>query len=644
MNIKNKIQLTSPEVCSFFSSYSFHGASLIFGLLFVFSCSKNGDTVEYTLNVNKPTNGSITSDAGGIDCGSKTDACQAQFNKGTEVTLTAVADTGYAPGDWSGGGCSGSDKTCVLTMDATKTVSKEFLEEPTLSAWKQFVNAKQNQTEPILPDFSYAGYHYFSKPVPDIQGRIFDVTKYGAIANDDLSDQGAIQSAIDSAKKNGGGIVFFPPGEFLVNTNADKNKTINIYSSNIILRGSGSRAGGTVIRQVNHMPPENPKNTNSSPYMFNFLPKNIRERILTRVTEDAARETFYLTVANASSLRVGQQIILHMKSLPAIKDFLAPYIAEASWAILKKGIQIRERHSIAEIVGNRIRLHEPLHTHINRKYGWEVRDYMYLEEVGVEDISFHGSWLDKFGHHKDAVHDGGWSLLRLKGCVNAWVRRVSFINYNRALRIVDCAAVSVYQITHAGNSGHFSALSQGNYGLWVGLSEDLASNFHGLMVGGHTTGTVYWRCDMNRGQPIDSHGSQPYANLLDRVNGGSISDRGSGKAGYPHHLRHFVAWNFKQQGALPLYDFWAWDWKWREGRSVYVMPIVVGLHGDPITFVKNRLEVLESNGQSVQPESLFEAQLKLRLQTIPVWLNDLRTEWKALRNHQLPNFLSTSSK
>ena len=124
--------------------------------------------------------------------------------------------------------------------------------------YRQFVEAKENGTEPILPDFSYAGYHHFSKPVPDVTHTIYDVTSYGAIPDDDQSDQAAITAAIAAAEQNGSGIVFFPPGEFLVNTNADTTEageftTIAIRSSNIVLRGSGSRAGGTVIRQVNSM-------------------------------------------------------------------------------------------------------------------------------------------------------------------------------------------------------------------------------------------------------------------------------------------------------------------------------------------------------------------------------------------------------
>ncbi|MDP6039485.1 MAG: DUF4955 domain-containing protein, partial [Candidatus Latescibacteria bacterium] len=445
--------------------------------------------------------------------------------------------------------------------------------------WGQFTQAKQLGTEPILPDFSYSGYHYFAKPIPDVQSDVFDVTTYGAIPNDNLSDQTGIQRAIDDAERNGGGIVFFPPGEFLVNTSTDNNQVIYIRNSNVILRGSGSRQGGTIIRQVNLMPPTNPDQLWTSPYMFIFQPLNPRDPVLTRITENATRETFWITVEDASALTIGQWITLYMSNISAVEEFLDPYPAEPIWTTMyTNGIQVREKHSIAEIQGNRIRLNEPLHTHINRLYSWTVRTYQHLEEIGVEDISFHGSWTEEFVHHKDAIHDGGWSLLQLNRCVNSWVRRTSFINCNRALHLGSSSAISVYHITQAGNKGHSSIASSGGYGVWVGLSEDLSGHHHGPGTSSRSVGTVYWRYDMRPNQRIDAHGAQPYANLLDRVNGGILYGSGASIENFPNHLKHYVLWNFKHAGNLTHYDFW------RPGsaRDRFVQPIVVGFHGDPV--------------------------------------------------------------
>ena len=85
---------------------------------------------KHTLTITKPTNGNITSEPDGIDCESKTDTCQAEFEKDTEVTLTAEADTGYAPGAW-GDACASvteAGASCTVKMDTDKTVSKVFSE------------------------------------------------------------------------------------------------------------------------------------------------------------------------------------------------------------------------------------------------------------------------------------------------------------------------------------------------------------------------------------------------------------------------------------------------------------------------------------------------------------------------------------
>ena len=108
------------------------------GFLFVFSCKDsgngNGDATKYTLTITKPTGGTITSNAGGINCGSKDTTCEAEFSKDSKVTLTAKTDTGYMPTAWQGA-CdkTKADQPCKLSMDANKSAGKAFLAKPTLA-------------------------------------------------------------------------------------------------------------------------------------------------------------------------------------------------------------------------------------------------------------------------------------------------------------------------------------------------------------------------------------------------------------------------------------------------------------------------------------------------------------------------------
>ncbi len=75
-----------------------------------------------TLAVTGEGAGSVTSFPAGIDCGS---TCSHEFDVDATVNLTAVADSGSVFNGWIGA-CTGMNRTCVLTADATKTAIARF--------------------------------------------------------------------------------------------------------------------------------------------------------------------------------------------------------------------------------------------------------------------------------------------------------------------------------------------------------------------------------------------------------------------------------------------------------------------------------------------------------------------------------------
>jgi Divergent InlB B-repeat domain len=66
--------------------------------------------------------GSVTSAPAGITCGA---TCNADFDYGTLVTLTATASSGSTFSGWSGGGCTGVG-SCVVTLTAATSVTATF--------------------------------------------------------------------------------------------------------------------------------------------------------------------------------------------------------------------------------------------------------------------------------------------------------------------------------------------------------------------------------------------------------------------------------------------------------------------------------------------------------------------------------------
>ena len=76
----------------------------------------------FALAVKNTGQGTVTGDTGGIACGA---TCSSNIASGTSVKLTAIPIAGYQFSGW-GGNCVGYGNSCMLTMDAAKTVTANF--------------------------------------------------------------------------------------------------------------------------------------------------------------------------------------------------------------------------------------------------------------------------------------------------------------------------------------------------------------------------------------------------------------------------------------------------------------------------------------------------------------------------------------
>jgi len=64
----------------------------------------------------------------------------------------------------------------------------------------------------------------------------------------------------------------------------------------------------------------------------------------------------------------------------------------------------------------------------------------------------------------------------------------------------------------------------------------------------------------------------------------------------------------------------------------------VGLHGKPVKLKEDSVEANECPGAPVTPESLYEAQLELRLGKLPDWVGSARKDWEGIRALELPPY------
>ena len=96
-------------------------------------------------------------------------------------------------------------------------------------------------SEVFLPDFSYAGYHWGEKAIPQLPTTM-KATDFGVIADDGKDDTEALKKAFAAAHAQEGPVVLeLPAGKLIV------SDILYIERSNFVLRGAGSDNQGTVL-------------------------------------------------------------------------------------------------------------------------------------------------------------------------------------------------------------------------------------------------------------------------------------------------------------------------------------------------------------------------------------------------------------
>ena len=505
------------------------------------------------------------------------------------------------------------------------TYTKGQTEAPCYTAFKT------NPATAVLPDYSYSGYKLGADSIPNVNLPIFNVTNYGAIPDDGKEDFDAVQTTINAAVAAGGGVVFFPKGKFLMNELTRRTAGINIPCGNIILRGSGSGTGGTELFINNHFVPTDTTCMYCTPPLFTFSYYQSRTT-RTQLALDAKRGDKQITVVSATAFKVGDMIDIVLSNQPiANNELLAGLTPYPEWTTtINSGITINEKHKISGINGNVISLVEPININMTASYTWNIRTRPLTQGLGVEDLWFHGNFHETFVHHLNYIHDTGWSGISMTKAENAFLRRLRFTDMNSGIGLSDSYACSIMFIRFDGNPGHFTVENNGgSYGTLLGYIDDAATSpgeFHGPGPSATSSATVLWRYRGGTRSGPDSHASYPYYTLVDASNCKYIGNGGDALV-CPNHGKDFTYWNTKEIGTFSNIAFWENHLNPPYGNFVKIVyPNVVGWQGKS-TFVTSTLGLYESYGKAVLPESLYEAQLALRLGTLPPWVNSAKKEW-----------------
>ena len=515
-----------------------------------------------------------------------------------------------------------------------------------VKTWDDWVSGS---AENLLLDYSYAGYdHGESAPADgfDLGYKVYNVVDYGAVPDDGQSDRAAVLKAWQAIigegqvhKPEARAVLYFPEGEFILHTAADdvdgKSQSLQLRGGYFVIKGAG-RDKTTLVMQDPNQPAS--EALYSSPVMLE-LKHNSGLSEVAKITSDAPKGSFSVEVSSASGVAPGDWVCLSVvNNDPAfVAQELAPYSVEATMTnIIETGVQVYDYHQVKSVSGTTVTFVEPLMHAVEARWGWTLQKYPHYEQVGVEDLTFRGNAKEDFRHHGSWMDDGAYKPLAMTRITNGWLRRVRFTSVSEACTISHSANISVYDIEIDGNRGHSSIRSQTGSRVFIGKVWDHSSGalvssgvwaentgqYHAVGVSKPSMGTVLWRNTWGRDGCFEAHATQPRATLIDCCDGGWMQMRQGGDENQvPNHLSDLVIWNFRS--TTPFSGTWDW-WKTSSRWWKILPPVIVGFHGEACDFLASQTKVDESHGTAVEPESLYEAQLKKRLGAVPAWLNAIK--------------------
>lgn len=477
----------------------------------------------------------------------------------------------------------------------------------------------------FLHDFSYAGYHNGEAPLPDLAGApVFDVLDYGADNTGVLDTTPAIQDALDAAAVAGGGVVFLPAGAYRC------EGLLDISASYTVLRGAGS--GSTFV------------------YFTRFADMQGKSHITFRggvargpdvpLAADSANRSRVVHVADASGLAPGDEVSL---GWVITDEFVAEHGMTGTWTVFNGTWRPFFRRTITGIAGNAVTLDVPLRYPAKVRDGASLRkESGYLRECGLEHLSlanavdYHDAWSVARAH-----------LVTFQDAKDCWMRNVrSFPSplpeadgyhlQNNGLRVWASKRVTVAecQFEKAQNRGGGGC----GYLFEVGASSEVLFRECIGRDGRHNfiqnwdfgaSGLVFLRCYSTGGRTLISpdlpiggtgyseyHHSLAMACLVDACvldDGWYGGNRRGESSGAGHTVTQNVYWNTSGAGEIRSF---AYGWGYIIGTHGVSHVISTFLGNDegtePVDYVEGA-----GLGASLEPASLYEAQLIRRIGALP---------------------------
>lgn len=462
------------------------------------------------------------------------------------------------------------------------------------SVWKQYMSSGPSGRN--LPDFSYAGYLTGEKNIPEIKAPLYDVTSpdFGAVPNDDTDDTEAIQKAIDTAGKGGGGVVFLPRGQYKIHSTPEMPFLL-ITHSRVILRGEGSTEAGTVlflgapgpekiVQRLGFIPAKEEARSSAA-----ISVHGSEHRIeLAAYTGDIIRGEMVAKVSDSSRLQDGQMVAIDFTDpvisrappFPEETDLAAqltspflftkdqsesfePVASTHTWLI-----------NISKVIDkNSIRLSRPARFNQFFRYTPRIYSFEGVEGVGIEHMRIETAWPGEYRHHKPFIDSKGkvlrtakeqdylWNGIWFSFAVNSWVRDVVFKDVTQGIIVSKSAQITIEDTGFIGLDGHAGITIAHTNDVLINRAEFRARMIHPITLKNHASGNVitgviaHYEGDnqlYGADSVIDFHGLAPYENLFEEMQGFYVCPGGDISV-LPHAGIRNVFWNIKAPFNMSCY-------------------------------------------------------------------------------------------
>lgn len=382
------------------------------------------------------------------------------------------------------------------------------------------INGERWNPRGRLPDFSYAGYHCGEAPLPEVP-RGVNVKTFGAKGDGVADDTAAFLKAIAQVR----GAIEVPPGRYRI------TDILEIKRSDVILRGAGpDKAILFFPKPLQEIRPVQSATTDGRPASdyswaggFVWFKGSFGEKLLARISTNAARGDTMVRVSSAEKFRAGQPI--EILETDNAKNTLAAELYSGdpgNTSKLEGSTRASLACTITKIAGDQVWFDRPLRFNIQPQ--WQPRIVSFeptVSESGVEDLCFEFPNTPYPGH----FNEQGYNAAAFTDVANCWGRNLRITNADSGIftRGEFCTIQNVvYQSARKpdanGCTGHHGFDFEGEDNLFTGF--DFQTQFiHDITLDHCAAGNV-----VAHGKGVDlcfdHHKRTCYENLFTDIDAG----------------------------------------------------------------------------------------------------------------------------